>query len=120
MWYIKSESRLKAQTKKVFDSFDANGNGKVEVAEVRAMVSKLAEGNPKLQGEVEAAVQDFQTHLSAGQDDCDYAAFQAWCRGRADARLDRRVSFSDESKSLGLPSTRVEETASTRVTSTHV
>ena len=77
-WYISSESRLKSQTKAVFDTFDLNKNNSIDVNEVREVVKKLSENNPGLLGGVDEAVKNFKDHLTEGKDNCNYDEFQAW------------------------------------------
>ena len=78
-WYITSESRLKAETKMVFDEFDLDKSGTIDVMEVRQVVTMLAEGKPHLEKEIANAVDEFQkTVAHNGRDCCDYREFQTW------------------------------------------
>ncbi|KAH8057024.1 calcium, potassium:sodium antiporter [Aureococcus anophagefferens] len=53
LWYISSESRLRAKTKKAFDQFDLDKSGAVDVAEVDDFVAVLA-------GKEQASYDEFQ------------------------------------------------------------
>ena len=79
-WYVSSESRLKAETKLVFDEFDLDKSGTIDVSEVRQVVAMLAEGKPHFgEKEVALAVDDFHKSVAHnGRDACDYAEFQTW------------------------------------------
>ncbi|KAJ8611418.1 hypothetical protein CTAYLR_009005 [Chrysophaeum taylorii] len=78
-WYIGSESRLKAESKSVFDAFDLDKSGTIEVHEVREVVSQLSDGNPQLQKEVDASVDDFRkTVVASGKENCNFEEFQKW------------------------------------------
>lgn len=78
-WYIGSESRLKAEEKAVFESFDLDKSGTIEVHEVREVVSQLAEHKSSLKKNVDAAVDDFKkTVVANGKDFCDFEEFHQW------------------------------------------
>lgn len=78
-WYIGSESRLKAEAKNIFDAFDLDKSGSIEVHEVREVVSQLADGYPLLQKEIDASVEDFKrTVVASGNDSCNFEEFQHW------------------------------------------
>ncbi|KAK7230552.1 calcium, potassium:sodium antiporter [Aureococcus anophagefferens] len=80
LWYISSESRLRAETKKAFDQFDLDKSGAVDVAEVREVVRSLTAANALLADRVDGAVDDFVAVL-AGKEQASYDEFQRWYEG---------------------------------------
>ncbi|KAH8045257.1 calcium, potassium:sodium antiporter [Aureococcus anophagefferens] len=80
LWYISSESRLRAETKKAFDQFDLDKSGAVDVAEVREVVRSLTAANALLADRVDGAVDDCVAVL-AGKEQASYDEFQRWYEG---------------------------------------
>ena len=111
-WYISSESRLKSQTKAVFDSFDLNKNNSIEITEVREVVKKLSEGNPMLLGGVDKAVEDFTSYLSDGKESCNYDEFQKWYESTIFWRQQKQEALEAAEHVSGMRAAVMEDLAS--------
>jgi len=78
VWYIASEARLKAQVRRVFDIFDADKNGRVEVTEIESVIEALTRPyeNDRL---ARAACERFRAELLArNANSISFDEFQTW------------------------------------------
>ena len=79
VWYIASEARLKAQVHRVFEVFDADHNGLVEVNEIDGVIEALAGSSRGHDSIAKAACERFRAELLARQaDSISFDEFQQW------------------------------------------
>lgn len=72
IWYTRSEERIRAETRKVFNSFDTNTSGTVDKSEVKSLLTQL--GNRPSEEEIEQAMSEIQI---TGQE-MTYDEFEKW------------------------------------------
>uniref|UniRef100_A0A7S3JVX2 EF-hand domain-containing protein n=1 Tax=Aureoumbra lagunensis TaxID=44058 RepID=A0A7S3JVX2_9STRA len=78
VWYIQSEARLKAQVRRIFDIFDADKNGRVDVSEIDGVINALA-GPYENDQLARAACERFRAELlERKQDSISFHDFQRW------------------------------------------
>jgi len=77
VWYTKSEARIKAQTRALFDKFDVNSSGTIDKSEVGNLMKGL--GNHPTESEINEAL------ISMGHENADdhsaevsFAEFEKW------------------------------------------
>ncbi|KAJ8612680.1 hypothetical protein CTAYLR_002107 [Chrysophaeum taylorii] len=76
VWYITSEARLKADVRRVFDVFDANHNGRVELNEIESVIQALALTS---KDQARAACESFRQRVaSASAEGVTFEEFQNW------------------------------------------
>jgi len=73
-WYIRSESRIKAETHAAFKKFDSNTSGTIEKGELKALLVSLGD-KPKDHDIEEALKEMFQ---SGKPDEVTFEEFDAW------------------------------------------
>jgi len=72
IWYTRSEERIRAETRQVFDSFDTNKSGTVSMSEVKGLLTTL--GNRPTDQEIEQAMKE----IHGTGDEMSYEAFEKW------------------------------------------
>ena len=73
-WYIKSESRIKAQTHTAFNKVDINKTGFIEKAELKRLLFSL--GDKPTDADIEAALKEM--YQSGKPDEITFDEFEAW------------------------------------------
>ena len=73
-WYIRSESRIKAQTKTAFAKCDENKSGTIEKNELKKLLNSL--GDKPTDADIEAALKEM--YQSGNPDEITFEEFDAW------------------------------------------